>query len=107
MEARRKRHHAIGWAVVLALLVIGVGVTASEAGRPHCGSFLVPRSTERSIEQMDPSLAGAAHEFQPTLAVARADRNWPVSIETVLHLQVGRHHTCHRSAGCSRVPESG
>jgi hypothetical protein len=45
-------------------------------------------------ETADPTIAKLAHDYQPILVVARADRFWPVSLKTVLSLEVGGKKTC-------------
>jgi len=103
--SRLKPHHHLG----IALLFLGVCVfvaakaTGVFASTP-CGTRLLPAALEPRIldaPQSPSPLDHLAHEFEPTVVVARADRNWPTSIQTVLDLSVAGRLTCLRSRpGC-------
>jgi hypothetical protein len=68
---------------------------------------------EPTIEETaDPTIAKLAHKYQPILIVARTDRFWPVSLKTVLSLDVAGKTTCrHQGPICppayADLPPSG
>jgi hypothetical protein len=91
-----------------ATLVVALVVSHVLNPSPRCGRLASHAAVEEVIPRPPapvPGDAALAYRFEPTLVVAQADRNWPASITTVLHLEVGGRITClHSAAGC-RDPE--
>lgn len=62
-------------------------------------------ATEPTVDQTEPpDIAALARRYQPELVVARADRFWPVSIDTLIRLRSGASSTCIAStarSGCT------
>ena len=70
-------------------VLAGLGICKSSAAAP-------PPAREQAIEAQpgEGRTIGLATQYQPTLVVARADRNWPVSVQAVLSLRYGSVGTC-------------
>jgi hypothetical protein len=98
-DARRKsvRAHAGtrlltlagGGAMALLLAALAVLVTGCGPPPPACAGAgqppaLAPAAVEQPISQTSPGVAALALRYEPTIAMSKLDRFWPVSLATVL-----------------------
>lgn len=83
---------------VVAPAALDPGVGSSPLGPPPRGEFPLAKTAEGWVSQL-------ALQYQPIVKVARADRFWPVSVNTVLRLQSGGKTTCMNSVSeCPPAP---
>src|SRR5213080_3396538 len=103
-----QRHFLFAALTLAAAVALGLIVGGSSLGR-RCGHSITPTSFETPIPKLPPTapnFEGLAYRYEPTLVVARSDRNWPTSIHTVLELQIGGRITCLHSNPACDDPES-
>jgi hypothetical protein len=113
------KHILAALAMLLLLLIAAIAFFLYDplTGGPHwlAPSSLItapasaagarPADAEPTIEQTDtPALAALARRYQPTLVTSAFDRNWPVSVVSLLRSRWHGHLTCLFIAGRCAVP---